>query len=163
MFGDAIDVAAGILPHLANQPDRYFRVTSSQAHRQVLVGVWSIPGKDAGGMARREWCSQKKTRPVVSDAKKTMAITFAIRRLRRAPPIGGRRDGAEAVSEKGGKSLPRRKQLHKESPWNGQLSEESRGSTLVPLRLAERRSFSTGEIEPPGLSTPHQAPAKMIG
>jgi hypothetical protein len=50
-----------------------------------------------------------------------------------------------------------------ESSWNGQLSEESRGSTLVPLRLAERRSFSTGGIEPPGLSTPHKAPGKMIG
>jgi hypothetical protein len=48
-------------------------------------------------------CSQKKTRPVVSDANKTKAITFATRPLRRAPPIGGRRDGPEAVSEKGGK------------------------------------------------------------
>jgi hypothetical protein len=46
---------------------------------------------------------------VLSDAKKTKSITFAIRPLRRAPHIGGRRDGPEAVSEKGRKILTKTK------------------------------------------------------
>jgi hypothetical protein len=46
---------------------------------------------------------------VLSDAKKTKAITFAIRPLRRAPPIGGRRDSPEAASEKGRKIFTKTK------------------------------------------------------
>src|SRR5439155_14396993 len=32
---------------------RYFRVTSSEPYRQVLVGVWSVSGDDAGAMAAK--------------------------------------------------------------------------------------------------------------
>src|SRR3954467_13463668 len=95
----------------------------------------------------------EKTRPAVSVPRRTMGISFVIRPLRRAPPIGGRRGGLAGLSVTAGKSLPRS---------NAAGERGHRRQYVGRPETNEMTPFSTGSIEPGELSTAQEALGDMI-